>query len=93
MKPRKLPRDATDPKERARLFWWWAMAEIKKEINDRAKKTRAIIPFNINFLDVTDSSSSDGSDSEAGSLSKIQSALPNFTERAAETKNLKMIKT
>lgn len=29
MKPRKDPREATDPKEKARLFWWWAMAHIK----------------------------------------------------------------
>ena len=30
MKPRKHPREATDPKEKARLFWWWAMEQIKQ---------------------------------------------------------------
>ena len=38
MKPRKLPREATDPKERAQLFWWWAMDKIKLQIKEFKKR-------------------------------------------------------
>ena len=39
LKPKKKPRDAKDPREKARLFWWWAMSEIKKQIK-KDKKAR-----------------------------------------------------
>ena len=40
LKPKKNPRDAKEPAERARLFWQWAKDKVIEQLKNKRRKAR-----------------------------------------------------